>query len=288
MRLRRGALSWSCSSVLGLALGCGTASPPPAEQVVAITSEPIELEHASLTGAVAMLGRALGQPIRLSADAEPLGSCTRVTMFVPAGTPVDVARNTATKSLDELGFTWSEDAGSVVIARREGAAKPAECLEREAMRGVMGSPIVRRPVLDGAQRSPDLKDPFGPVDAVDEGDPLAPVVAGITAVDDTTWRVDMKAVDALSPELLARQARIVPSMKDGQSSGFKLFAIRSSSLPAALGFKNGDRILRVGKQSLNDVDSALAAYEALHEAKTIEVELERRGELRTHTYELVR
>lgn len=273
---------------MSLVLACGTPVESAREQALVVTTDPVELEHASLTGAVAMLGRALGQPIRLAADAEALGPCTRVTMFVPAGTPIDVARRTVTKSLDELGFTWTDEAGSVVIARREGAAKPVECLEREATRGVMGAPNVRRTPPEGLSRSPDLKDPFAPDSAIGEGDSLASAIAAITPIDDTTWRVDMKAIDAMSPELLARQARIVPRSSDASAGGFRLYGIRASSLPAALGFKNGDTIVRVGKQSLDDLESALAAYEALREAKAIEVELDRRGELRTHTYELVR
>jgi hypothetical protein len=268
------------------AVACGT-STPPEQDVPASTSEAIALEHAALSSAVAVLGRALEQPIRLAADAEALGPCARVTMFVPAGAPIDVARRAAADGVEELGLSWKDEGGSVVIARRAGAEKPQECQARDAMRaGPLGIPRLNPSSADAAprrpdrsaERSPDLKDPFAPVEGV----------AGISAIDETTWKVEERALEGLSTEQLVRQARIIPRQEGGATSGYKVFGIRAGSIPSALGLANGDVIVRVGGAKLTDLEAALAAFDAFREATTIEVEIERRGQLRKHTYEIVR
>jgi type II secretion system protein C len=86
------------------------------------------------------------------------------------------------------------------------------------------------------------------------------------------------------PDCLVRQARIVPSIKNGKPRGFKLYAIRSESLYSRLGLKNGDLILKLNGHEMTTPDKALEAFASLKMAKTIAVELERRGKPRNHTY----
>ena len=49
---------------------------------------------------------------------------------------------------------------------------------------------------------------------------------------------------------LARQARVIPYVRDGVVEGYKLYGLRETSLPALVGFKNGDLVTEVNGQPL--------------------------------------
>ncbi len=57
--------------------------------------------------------------------------------------------------------------------------------------------------------------------------------------------------DALADtQTLARQARVIPYVRDGVVEGYKLYGLREASLPALAGFKNGDLVTEVNGQPL--------------------------------------
>lgn len=66
-----------------------------------------------------------------------------------------------------------------------------------------------------------------------------------------------------APEAMARLARVLPAVEDGKPVGFKLFAIRSQSPLALLGFKNGDLVRTVAGTEVHDMDAVLRAYSQL-------------------------
>ena len=88
-----------------------------------------------------------------------------------------------------------------------------------------------------------------------------------------------------SPELM-RQARVIPSIKDGKSQGMKLYAIRGGSFPAAIGFKNGDLLTAINGLPMTDPEAALGAYGALRRADTLKFSIERKGQPVTLTLEI--
>jgi general secretion pathway protein C len=81
-----------------------------------------------------------------------------------------------------------------------------------------------------------------------------------------------------NPALLAKQARIVPSTKDGESQGFKFYGIRKGSLPKLLGLKNGDMLTAVNGEALTSVDQAMALYAKLRRASNLNVTIVRKGQ----------
>ena len=83
---------------------------------------------------------------------------------------------------------------------------------------------------------------------------------------------------AENPEQLARQARIVPALRDGEQRGFKLYGIRRATLPNLLGFHNGDLLLDVSGHELDSLDGAMEAYAAVRERELVVLTLERRGQ----------
>ncbi len=85
---------------------------------------------------------------------------------------------------------------------------------------------------------------------------------------------------------LVRQARIIPSIKDGRGQGMKLYAIRNTSFPAAIGLKNGDLLTAINGLPVLDVEAALAAYSALRTADALKFSIERKGQPMTMTLTL--
>ena len=80
----------------------------------------------------------------------------------------------------------------------------------------------------------------------------------------------------LSPDS-ATSCSVVPAFRNGQPLGFKLFAIRAGSLPAALGLANGDVVTHVNGLELRSPDDALAVYTQLRGARDLSVRLLRDG-----------
>jgi general secretion pathway protein C len=84
--------------------------------------------------------------------------------------------------------------------------------------------------------------------------------------------------------ILARSARIVPSMKDGQPNGFKLYAIRPGSLYSMLGMFNGDTINAINGNSITTPDKALEIYTKLRNASHLTISFTRQSKTLTHDY----
>lgn len=80
-----------------------------------------------------------------------------------------------------------------------------------------------------------------------------------------------------NPAALAKAGRVVPSMKDGVTTGFKLFGIRPGSPFAAIGLQNGDLVTEIDGKSMRSAEAALEAYAALRTRDEWTIKGERRG-----------
>jgi hypothetical protein len=114
---------------------------------------------------------------------------------------------------------------------------------------------------------------------LDDPDPPDPVIDSIRKLDDTHYSVPRTSVDAVldNPMQMAKQMRIVPSIKLGKPNGFKLYAIRPSSLPSRIGFQNGDTVIAVNGGELTTPDKALELYTKLKSMDHFTFDIERRG-----------
>jgi S1-C subfamily serine protease len=108
---------------------------------------------------------------------------------------------------------------------------------------------------------------------------LEPLLATIEKIDDTHYTVPRATVDALlaNPLGFIKGARVVPSMRNGQADGFKLYAIRPSSPFAKLGLQNGDTIHAINDFRLDSADQALEVYTNVRDATEVTFDLTRRG-----------
>ncbi len=111
---------------------------------------------------------------------------------------------------------------------------------------------------------------------------------GIKKIDDNTYEIDKALVDKVlaNPMAVAKGARVVPAVKNGKPDGFKLYAIRPSSVYAKLGLTNGDTLQAINGFELTSADKALEVYTKLREATSLEVEVTRRGKPMTLKYSI--
>jgi len=146
--------------------------------------------------------------------------------------------------------------------------------------------------LDSSTRSPGSGGTTAPIDPLDPWTPSTtspdPLADTVRKIDDTHFELPRSTIDQMlaNPMAAAKGARVVPAMKNGAPDGFKLYAIRPSSLWAALGFQNGDTIHSINDFELDSVDKALEVYTKLRDASVLSVELTRRGRPETITIEI--
>jgi type II secretory pathway component PulC len=169
-----------------------------------------------------------------------------------------------------------------------------------------GKPVLLRWKLDGdlrqaryASRSNDRNsviDPFAtptyptypmPAPVLPTPDPLLDT---IERVDDTHVRVPTKVLEGVlaDPMTYSKGARVVPAIRNGKPDGFKLYAIRPSSLFARLGFSNGDTIHALNGFELTSADKALEVYTKLRDATSVSVDITRRGKPIELTIEIIK
>jgi len=120
-----------------------------------------------------------------------------------------------------------------------------------------------------------------------DGDDLtAAIDAGIKKIDDTTYEIDRSLVDKVlaNPMAVAKGARVMPSSKNGEPNGFKLYAVRPSSVYAKLGFANGDTLHAINGMELNSMDKAMEVYSKVRDASSLQVNVTRRGKPVTLNY----
>jgi general secretion pathway protein C len=109
---------------------------------------------------------------------------------------------------------------------------------------------------------------------------------GVKKLDDANYEIDRALVDKIlaNPMAVSKMARVVPSMKNGKPDGFKLYAIRPTSVYAKIGLQNGDTLNAINGMTLESADKALEVYTKLKDANQLEVELTRRGKTQTMKY----
>ncbi len=110
----------------------------------------------------------------------------------------------------------------------------------------------------------------------------------IRKVADDKWVIDAREVEKATTDMnrLMTQIRVVPNFKDGQADGFKVFAIRPGSLFSKIGLRNGDVIKRINGLELQGPEEAFEAYQRLKDETSIQIDLVRRNQNKSFTYEI--
>lgn len=122
--------------------------------------------------------------------------------------------------------------------------------------------------------------------ALMSSDPI--VFEGVHCSEPGRCTISRATVEGLlaDPVALSRQARVIPSVKDGVARGLKFYGIRPGSLPKALGLKNGDLLVGVNERPLTDMESSMQLYSGLRRADELRLAIERKGEPLTLTLKI--
>ncbi|HEX2570254.1 MAG TPA: type II secretion system protein GspC [Polyangia bacterium] len=118
------------------------------------------------------------------------------------------------------------------------------------------------------------------------GDPVDDSIGSRVRCTGAQCEIERGLVDQLlnNTTALATAARFVPSIKDGRPNGFKLYAIRPSSIFGRIGLQNGDTIKSINGLEMNTPDQALGVYTKVRNASHLTVTVDRRGETVTLDY----
>jgi S1-C subfamily serine protease len=171
--------------------------------------------------------------------------------------------------------------------------------EGDVIRAIDGAPIntveALFNALDKAKGHPKVEIKFERADQpftmtyVLEGtvDPaLGEALQRIKRTSDSLYEIPADVLDMIlaDPMQATKGARVVPAMKDGKAIGFKIYAVRPSSIWATLGLTNGDTLEKINGTELDSIETALDVYTKLRDAKKLVVAIERRGKPLELTY----
>jgi hypothetical protein len=188
-------------------------------------------------------------------------------------------------------------------ALRTTGAEPADDGQLEIrIAGRLDSLRARGQICDGSRPLPPIEDEptaptrptlppppdASPSNGSGSDDLTVAATTDVKQIDDHTYEIDSALLDKLfaNPMALARTARVVAAMRNGKPDGFKVYAIKPDSVLAKLGLHNGDTLLMINGTELSSVDKALEVYTKLRDARSITVDLERRGNSLTLTYKI--
>jgi general secretion pathway protein C len=112
--------------------------------------------------------------------------------------------------------------------------------------------------------------------------------SNVKKVSDSEYVIDEEVVESSLGNInqLLTQIRVVPNFQDGKADGFKLFAIKPQSIFAKIGLKNGDVIRKVNDQDITSPEKAFGVFQQLRNEKNLSVEISRRGQNQTLSYEI--
>lgn len=214
---------------------------------------------------------AKGRPVRSSLQAMLVGTVVADDPGYSMGMITDMSRSET--STYRVGDRLMGQARVVAIGARRVLLERGGALEYLALgvepAGGKGEASAARPA---------------PVDAGGQEttfDWIAPAGANQYRIDQAGFQRVMT-----SPMQYARDIRVVPAFSGGESEGFKVFSIRPGSLFSSLGLQNGDVLQKVNGYRLDSPERMLEIYQKLKSARSIEVELTRRGRPATLGYSI--
>ncbi len=202
-------------------------------------------------------------------DAEVRARVPKVTVIAPTKMTPKQALQLFIDAVEATGLVVQQKKDTIIV--KLGPTMPKSCPTAvDSSVATTGTPTTTtRPTLSPSDAATD-----------DTADDLQKLIdAGIRKIDDTHVEVTARVIDAVlaNPMAIAKGARVVPAVKDGKADGFKLYAIRPTSVYAKLGFQNGDTLQLVNGMELTSADKALEVYTKVREATKLVIDITRRG-----------
>ncbi|NPA52231.1 MAG: PDZ domain-containing protein [Aquificae bacterium] len=102
------------------------------------------------------------------------------------------------------------------------------------------------------------------------------------------YEISKREVEKHTADLgkLLKYVRIVPVVKNGETKGYKFIYVSPRSVLYKYGLRSGDFIISVNGMSVKTAEEAFKVYNILRNEKTINLEIERKGERKTITYQI--
>jgi len=162
-----------------------------------------------------------------------------------------------------------------VILDRNGAEEILEL----AQPGLPGAPGGRGMVASAPASAPA---------AATESTPGAGANPHIQQVSDTEYKIDRSEINQQLDNMnqLFTQIRAVPHFDGGQSTGFRLFAIRQGSVFDQIGLRNGDIIQNINGEAITDPAQALSQFQKLKDAQRFCVDVLRNKDTKNLCYSI--
>ena len=201
-------------------------------------------------------------------------------------TILEVGSHAIVDGADLPAMLATQAEASAFTVRFESAGKTA-ALEIEVVDGLLAlddltAAIERVEALDGLAVARTPPDPTRAADVMARASAAIDCPARERCTVERAFLEDLFA----EPSILARQARLMPSLENGTPDGFKIYGIRKNSLFDLFGFVNGDTLLAVDGKSLESPERALEAYGAVRKASSFELKIRRKLETFTKTIEV--
>jgi general secretion pathway protein C len=111
---------------------------------------------------------------------------------------------------------------------------------------------------------------------------------GVKKISDGKWMVDQKEVasSAANMSQILTQARALPYLENGKTTGFRLSEIVPGSIYEKIGLQNGDVIQKVNSQDVDDPGKFFQLYQGLQNEQNISIDVLRGGQRQTLNYEI--
>lgn len=258
--------------VVGISGGARADDPPLYECHAPRADSKISVQFKPDTSIRDVVDWALGFTCRnivLSSAAER--AAPRVTIIAPHPLTPKQALALFVDTLETAGLIVTVKPDAILI--KPGPTLPQHCPDLSS-----AGPPVSSPVATGE---------LSPYPGTTSSDDLQRLIErGVKVIDPTHYELTRALVDAVlsDPMTAAKGARVVPAVANGKPNGFKLYAIRPSSLFAKLGFTNGDTLEKINGYALDSADKALEVYTKIRDAARLDVEIIRRGKPLTLTF----
>ena len=103
---------------------------------------------------------------------------------------------------------------------------------------------------------------------------------GISKTGENSYEISRDLINSKLSDLatLTNEAKAIPNMKNGEFNGFKLYAIRSTSIFSQIGMKNGDILQTVNGEKVDSLEKAMGLLGTLGSASSIQIGMQRRGQ----------
>jgi general secretion pathway protein C len=111
---------------------------------------------------------------------------------------------------------------------------------------------------------------------------------GVAQNDETHYEINRNAIDKSVANLseVLQQARAIPNFENGMPDGYKILQIVPGSIFDQLGIKNGDVVMGLNGEPINDPGKAFQLFNDLRSQSHVEIGVKRSGRKMTMNYDI--